>query len=503
MITTGIVYLIGAGPGDPELITLKGLKFIKKCDVIIYDRLISFELLNYTKDNCEKIYVGKKSGEHSMKQEEINKLIIEKANENKIVVRLKGGDSFVFGRGGEEIEAIKAADIYFEVIPGITSCITAPECFGIPVTHRGISQSFHVMTGHTAFSKENLPEDFKKIASLSGTLIFLMGIENISKIVKGLLISGKDESTKCAVISNATTSKQKIVKSELKNLIEIVKNKNITSPAVIVIGDVCKLEMMSNVEKELKGIKIGINGTKHITEKLYEAFIEKGAEVETICKLNIIPSDNNEIFSSKLKNLSKYTWIAFTSANAVKLFFKKLSELKIDFRNLYSIKFAVIGEGTAEILSDFGFYADYIPKEFSAEALANGISTILDENDFMLLPRALKSSKVFNEILEQKNKHFDDIVIYDVIGVLDNERMISQITGIDYLIFASSSGVEEFFKHIKEKHRNSLNNIKIVSIGDITEKTLKKYGCNNLIIADKYSVDGIVDSICKDNIKNK
>ena len=238
----GTVYLIGAGPGDPELITVKGLKRLQTCEVVIYDRLASFQLLDEVKEDCVKIYVGKEAGQHSKTQEEINQIMVTYAKKYEHVVRLKGGDSFVFGRGGEEIEALKKHNIAYEVVPGITSAIAVPEMAGIPVTHRGMSQSFHVITGHTSSLDHTLTDNYEVLAKLEGTLVFLMGLGNLAKIADQLIQHGKAVTTPVAVISNGTMIHQTTIRATLGTILDLVHEKEISSPAIIVIGQTAGLE---------------------------------------------------------------------------------------------------------------------------------------------------------------------------------------------------------------------------------------------------------------------
>ncbi len=496
MDKSGVVYLVGAGPGDPELLTLKGEARLRECDAVIYDRLASHCLLDLAPGKCEKIYVGKKAGTESFSQEDINQIIIKKALEGKKVVRLKGGDPFVFGRGGEEVSALQKADIPYEVIPGITSAIAALSYAGIPVTHRGISRSFHVITGHTMDSENPLGDNFEILAKLEGTLIFLMGMGNLVRIVKGLCQYGKDTGTPAAVISNGTTGKQKMVKGTLLDIEEKVIENNIKAPAVIVIGEVAKLDMKATIKGRLTGKRIGVTGTKKLTDRLTVRLREHGAQVENLSFLYVRKADDDSVLKRAVANLKDYTWITFTSVNGVDIFFKYLKENHIDYRNLAGISFAVVGKGTLDALSRHGFTADYMPDTYTTAALANGLALLLKGKDKVLIPRALKGSGDLTDILSRHFISFTDVKLYSI--EIDKEkysRVVSDLSDYDYITFASASGVEGFFENWGKDLKLSLNNTKLVCIGDITAKRLEDYGITDYITAKEHSASGMVESI--------
>jgi uroporphyrinogen III methyltransferase/synthase len=499
----GMVYLVGAGPGDPELLTIKGEARLKECEVVIYDRLAADSLLDLVPADSEKLYVGKEVGRHSFNQEEINELIVKKALEGKQVVRLKGGDPFVFGRGGEEVMALQQEEIPFEVIPGITSAIAAATYAGIPVTHRGVSQSFHVITGHTRDSKNQLTDNYEVLAKLEGTLIFLMGLGNLSLIVSELLKYGKDGNTPAAVISEGTTGRQKTVKGTLADIAFKVSQNNIKSPAIIIIGGVVELNMKEEKSGRLTGKRIGVTGTKNLTDKLTGQLRQFGAEVHNLGFLQVKEYTDNQELAQAAGNLKSYTWIVFTSTNGVDLFFEYLKKQQIDYRQLALIKFAVVGSGTKDALLKQGFAADYMPETYTTAALAKGLVNILKEEDRVLIPRALNGSKDLAGILEKHHIPYTDIKLYTI--VIEEEkksRVIKELSGYDYITFASSSGVEGFFDNAAENLSASLKHTVIVSIGEVTAKCLEGYGITGFISAKEFSVKGIVESILYDTEKS-
>lgn len=499
MEKAGKVYLVGAGPGDPDLLTLKGLKLIQSCDVLIYDRLVSDRLLDYVKEGCELVYVGKTVGSHRFHQEEINQIIIEKALKYPFVVRLKGGDPFVFGRGGEEILALKDQGIPYEVVPGVTSAIAAAAYAGIPVTHRGSSQSFTVVTGHTAEEDCELSEDLKALARSKGTLIILMGIGHMDKIRDALLEGGKAPETPAAVVSNGTTPYQKEVRGTLKDICEKVKEEGITAPAIIIIGDVAELTMKSTISYPLSGVKIGITGTQKIREKLINQFEELGAQVTSVSSLEVVEVEDQSAFDKTLLSLQVYQWIVFTSTNAVEIFFRSLERCTIDHRKLSHLRFAVIGDGTREALLQYGYQADLMPHRYTTSELAYELCKQVNTGEKLLIPRARQGSEELIEILSNHQIQFEEYKIYDVRSRgIHQDLLDGKLMHFNYLTFASSSGVHGFFQELPIEPRSISKQTKVVCIGEATEKALKEYGFTDILIAEEASVIGIVECIRKD-----
>lgn len=501
MKDTGIVYLVGAGPGDPGLITEKGVSRLKSCDAVVYDSLVSDRLLCMVPDSCEKYYVGKRAGCHSMKQEDINRLLVELAGEGLRVVRLKGGDPFVFGRGGEEILALLEAKIPYEVVSGVTSAIAALAGAGIPVTHRALSRSFHIMTGHTLSqeAEKDLPPDFDAFARLSGTLIFLMGLGNLPVIVKGLLKQGKAKETPAAVIQSGTLPDQRTVRGTLEDIQQKVLEAGIKSPAIIAVGQVAALDFASTAKQPLEGCRIGVTGTRSFTGKLCKEFEALGGETKCLLNLCVKSCRADKNMKEAYGKLSSYTWIVFTSANAVREFFTGLLEWGRDFRAVGHVKFAVIGDGTAKELLHYGFCADYKPENYHVRDLAYGLKGIITKEDKLLIPRALEGSRELNEILDGACVEYDDVVLYQVVcEKKETAERKESMKSLHYLTFASASGVRAFFQEADETRKKSLKELQVVCIGDITAKALKQYGREADIIARVYSIPGMTHAICKD-----
>ncbi len=492
----GIVYLVGAGPGDPELITQKGMRLLRACEVVVYDRLTSPRLLEEVPETCERINVGKIVGDYSITQGEINQILVAKALEGKRVVRLKGGDPFVFGRGGEEILALNTDDIPFEVVPGVTSSIAVPAYAGIPVTHRGVSQSLHIITGYTITTESGITDQFDVFAKLEGTLVFLMGMAHLPKIVEGLIQHGKDPLTPVAIISNGTTLMQQSIRGPLQEICEIANKSEMKPPAIIVMGEVTRLDLKYIGKEQLVSTKVGIVATNALTHKMKGLLQEYGAHVVDLCASKLKVYDENNRFIEALKNIKDYKWIAFTSTHAVEIFFDKVKEYHIDYRSLNHIQFAVIGAGTKEALRKQGFIADYMPTTYTAKTLGKGLTEVMSRTDKLLIPRAEKGSQELILSLEEAHMTFDDIKIYDI--VMDKERLREQLSGIehlDYIVFASSSGVEHFIEGHGTKARLLLKKAKIVCLGEPTANTLRQYGYTKLLIANPYTAEGVVETI--------
>lgn len=499
---TGFVTLVGAGPGDPELITVKGMEALKACDAVVYDSLASEELLNEVRPECEKIYVGKRAGHHFMKQEEINQVLVEQAKKGRNVVRLKGGDPFVFGRGGEEILELQKEGIAYEVVSGVTSAIAALASAGIPITHRGMSRSFHVMTGHT---KENgVPEDLKEFGKLSGTLVFLMGLSHLEEICQSLVNQGRPLSTPAAVIQNGTLPEQKTVRGTLKDIGEKCRREGIGSPAIIVVGDVTELHMESTYKRPLSGIKVGITGTPSFTGRLETVLKDYGAQVEKIAVMDVVSLADTTPVQNCLRQLSSYTWIAFTSANGVRIFLKALLDSGRDYRSLGHVKLAAVGKGTDRELRVHGLRADYIPQQYCTESLAHGLAGQLKPEDKILIPRAVRGSEDLTRILSQAGISYEDVPLYDVKSLgLEGRDLAETIKGLDYLTFASGSGVESFLENLAEEDRNVLKETTLTAIGDVTAKVLEQAGFPADRIAGEFSISGLAECILEDAVRTR
>lgn len=493
----GKVYLVGAGPGDYKLITLKGMDCIKIADVIVYDRLVNRTLLKNARKDCEFIYVGKKSSNHTKTQDEINDIIAHKAKEGKIVTRLKGGDPYVFGRGGEEGEYLREREIDFEVVPGITSAIGGLCYAGIPITHRDYASSFHVITGHLKDEDKEL--DWESLAKLNGTLVFLMGIANLNKIATSLIENGKDKTTPTALINWATTQNQKVVEGTLENIHEIALKEKIESPTLIVVGEVVKLRKHLNFfeSKPLFGKSVVVTRSRAQSSKLVDKIMNLGGNPIKFPTIKIEEIKPNEALDREIERLSQYSYIIFTSENGVKIFFDRLFELNYDSRKLGNIKIIAIGPATSKALRERGIAADIIPKRFVGEAVVEELQEILSKEDRILIPRASEARPYLVKKLSEICGVVECKTYRTVKGEGNKEEILELLNEdkINYVTFTSSSTVKNFVEIIGKENLDKLKNTKIISIGPITSNTIKDFGLNVYKEAEEYTIDGIIKAL--------
>ena len=523
----GSVALVGAGCGRADLITLRGLRLLKRCQAVVYDDLIDDALLHAAPESALRIYMGKRSGSHAASQSEIEQKLIELAQAGLQVVRLKGGDPYLFGRGGEEMLSLKAAGIPCMEVPGIPSAIGIPAEAGIPVTHRGISRSLHIVTAHTADTPDGLPEDFDTLAKLSGTLVFLMGLKQLPLIAARLMAAGKDRNTPGAVISGGNAPHSAFVRAPLAGLAEAAENAGVTAPAVILVGDVAGLDLSVHMERlsqdglydphatsegsgghmehtyyettgdlstasgKLEGLCIGITGTEAVAAKQLKALQTLGARGLWILRSDIkaLPPE------PALRALEKDPqWIVFTSANGVDTFFRQAAQKETDRLSLSKHKFAVIGQATGEALARRGFRASLCPKRFTSEALAAELTAAAKPDEQILLLRSAIASSTLPDLLRKAGLMVEDVPIYDITC----ESFAQPLPNMDYLTFSSSSGVALFL----ERYGRIPEGIRIVCIGDVTAKTLSQYTDRTFLTAADISATSIVETILRDRFLN-
>ena len=411
---SGKVYLVGAGPGDYKLLTLKALDCIKEAEVIVYDRLANPQYLELARPDAELIYVGKASSNHTMTQDEINEVLAVKAKEGKVVTRLKGGDPYVFGRGGEEGEYLLERNIAFEVVPGITSAIGGLCYAGIPITHRDYTPSFHVVTGHLK-DETNDTINWNALAAMNGTIVFLMGLSNLHKICTNLMTEGMNPNTPAAVINWATRPNQKVATGTLVTLEEEVKKAGLTSPSLIVVGEVVRLrEKLSFFEnRPLFGQNIMVTRSRTQSSDLKAKLIELGANVFEVPTIEIQPRQGEEI-DAKLQTLKDYSYIVFGSQNAVSLFFERLYALGKDARSLGEAKVVAVGSATAKCLATYGIRSDFMPERFTQESIAELLEDKLTKEDKVLIAQGNLARDVLytkiNEICE-----VETLLLYDTV----------------------------------------------------------------------------------------
>lgn len=491
-----MVYLIGAGAGDAGLLTVKAKEILETAEVVIYDKLANEKILNYAPPDSEKIYVGKAAGYHSLKQREINKLLVEGGAEKKIVVRLKGGDPFVYGRGGEEAIFLRENGIDFEIIPGVTSAIAVPAYAGIPVTHRGVATSFAVVTGHEDPTKPESTIKWEKISTGADTLIFLMGMANLPQITAKLIEHGRDKKTPAAVIHQGTRAAQKVLITTLENAAADVEKNNFKPPAIFVVGEVVnlreKIQWFDN--KILFGKRILVTRTREQASKLTKKLEQLGADVIEFPTIKISPpSDNFQSLDAAIKNLSAFDWIIFTSANGVEKFFERLKTFKLDARIFANSKVAVIGSATAEKLSNFGIIADLIPAEFRAESLIDALKDKVEGKN-ILIARAEVAREILPRELEKFGAKVTVVAAYKTEPARDSTQVELKLSAgeIDLITFTSSSTVKNFVAAVG---KDFLSKTKTAAIGPITAETLQKFGVDADIVAEEFTIAGLVEAI--------
>lgn len=494
----GMVYLVGAGPGDEDLLTRKGLNVLREADVVVYDSLASSSLLNEVREDAELIYAGKRSSHHHLKQYETNQLLIDLALQGKNVVRLKGGDPYIFGRGGEEGEELREAGVDFVVVPGVSSSYSVPAYCGIPVTHREYASSFHVITGHEGNHKNGATVlDYGTLAKEEGTLIFLMGLKNLPNIVEDLIKNGKNPDTPVGVLQEGTTARQKMAVGTLKTIVDVVKKEGIQTPAITVVGEVVNLHKVLQWYggKPLSGQRVLVTGSKSMVKRLSPILKEEGAEAVSFSLVWTQPLAVPEL-KKAMDELDSYTWIVLTSANGVHCFFDKLKELRKDIRDFKDIHFAVIGDGTRQALECYGIYSDFVPTAYSSQSMAKTLIPLMKENDRVLLLRAEEANAVLPEALEKAGVEYTCLALYHtVVDQRKADELSRLIQDVDYITFASSSAVRAFVSMVDDLEKVKG---KYISIGPVTTKTAEEYGLSIAKTAVCYTARGIVEAIEKD-----
>ena len=495
----GKVYLVGAGPGDPGLITIKGLECLKKADVIIYDRLLDDRLLDSAASAAERIYVGKAAGEHAKPQAEINQLLVTKAKEGKAVVRLKGGDPFVLGRGGEEAEFLAHNSIPFEAVPGVTSAVAVPAYAGIPVTQRGIASSFAVITGHEDPSKDDSSIKWEKLATGVDTLIFLMGMKNLPGIVSKLIEFGRPPDTPVAVIKEGTKPEQKTVVGSLMDIVAKVKDNHLSPPAIVIVGEVVKLRdtLRWFDNRPLSGKRILVTRARHQAIALNLLLTERGAEPIELPAIDIQPIADSTELDEAISNLNNYHWIIFTSVNGVFSFWQRMNKLKLDTRALCGRQIGVIGPATAEALGAKGITPDYIPEIYTTEGILAGLEHRDITGQRFLLPRADIADKELVQGIRKLGAEVHEVTAYYTLPARESIAKAKQmlVSGeIDVITFTSSSTVTNLVDAFQGEPL-PINRVTIACIGPKTAEAVSSAGLKVDILAGEQTISGLVEAI--------
>lgn len=495
------VYLIGAGPGDPDLITLKGLRCLQSAECVIYDSLVNTTLLQHAPLGAELVYVGKRGGGHSISQEDINSLLVEKANSGKIVARLKGGDPCIFGRGGEEAEALAKAGIPFEIVPGITSGYAAPAYAGIPVTHRDFSASVAFITGHEDPSKTESLIAWEKIATGVGTLVFFMGVANLPEIVSNLIRHGRRAETPVALIQWGTYPYQEVATGTLATIVEQVKSSGLSAPAITIVGEVVRLrESLRWFEtRPLFGRRILITRPKHQAEELRSRLAALGADVIAFPTIELREPHSWEALDEAIQRVERYQWLIFTSANGVQRFFSRYRFLKRDLRDLKGIRIAAIGSATEKAVVEIGLHVEVLPDEFKAEGLLQSLKGRVLKGTRILIPRAKVARDLLPVELGKQGAKVDVVETYETVVPEAGGERLRQILAerpLDMVVFTSSSTVSNLAEMTKpESLTQLLANTIVAAIGPVTARTAEGHGLRVRVQPRQYSIASLIDAI--------
>lgn len=498
---SGKAYLVGAGPGDVGLVTVRGADVLRRADVVVYDRLANPRLLElYARPGAEMVYVGKSPSRHTLKQVEINDLLLQKVLEGKTVVRLHGGDPFVFGRGGEEAAVLAAAGVPFEVVPGITSAIAAPAYAGIPVTHREHNTSFAVVTGHEDPAKAESSIRWDRLATGVGTLIFLMGVENLELIVQRLMQHGRPSSTPVALIRWGTWPQQETLVGTLSDIVSRAAAVGFQPPAVIVVGTVVGLRDALRWwdNRPLFGKRVLVTRSREQASALSVLLREQGAEPVEVPALEIAPPESFGGLDQAIGRLADYHWVVFTSANGVRVFLERLRQLGLDVRALGDARLAAIGPATAEALRELALRVDYVPSEYVAEAVARGLISLGVAGKRVLLPRADLARDVLRVELERAGATVDAVESYRTVpaaGNLSRLKRRLEEGEIDVASFASSSTVRYLVAGLGDGGAALLARPLVACIGPITAQTAVELGIRVDVVAGEHTMPGLVAAI--------
>ena len=502
MKSKGMVYLVGAGPGDPGLLTLRGAELLKRADVLVYDALVSPELVRLAPKTAEVIYAGKRSRDHAIPQNQLNALLVQKAQEGKTVVRLKGGDPYIFGRGGEEAEQLVQASVPFEVVPGISSITAAANYAGIPLTHREHCSSFTVVTGHEDPNKPDSGVDWAWLAKEPGTKVILMGVERIRHIAAELMQHGMAAETKVGMVRWGTTGQQESIDGTLTTIADLVEKKNFTAPAITIIGEVVSLRSKLNwfEHRPLFAQRIVVTRTRDQASQLGHDLVELGADVLEIPTIRIEPPQNRSDLMDSLLGLGEFDWIVFTSPNGVASFFEYFFKGFEDIRALGNLRIAAVGPATAAKLKELHLRVDAMPEEYLASKVASAISAFESiENLRILLMRAEVANPELPKQLEEQGAIVDDVACYRTVPETEDvngaaARFLE--SGADWITFTSSSTVENFHARFDlHKVKEQFPNLKFASIGPETSKALRAQGFEPAVEAKEHNIPGLIEAL--------
>jgi len=492
----GKVWLVGAGPSDPGLLTIKGKNVLEQAEVVVYDQLVGQGILQMIPKSAKKINVGKYSGNHTVVQERTNEILLEEALEGKRVVRLKGGDPFLFGRGGEELELLCEHGVPYEIVPGITSAISVPAYAGIPVTHRDFTSSLHIITGHR---KKGCQEsiDYKSLAALGETtLVFLMGVAALPDICRGLIEAGMDQTTPAAILERGTTAKQRNVIATIAALPEEAIKQNIGTPGIIIVGKVCSLsQTFAWAEKRLlSGARVVVTRPKDKVSSLATKLYDLGAEVVMLSGTSTKPILDNTQLIEVLNTIKDYKWILFGSEVAVDIFFDSLWQQQIDIRTLWNCNFGAVGPSTRRAIEKRGIRVTYMPEKYYGMELGKGIAAMAQPEDKVLVLMPNETDSELANYLSTTNVHRKAVPVYDIIYE-ENEQVC--IGETDIVTFTSASTVRSFVKTMKDM---DFHKVQAVCIGDLTAREAALYGMK-ISVAKEATIDSLIERVIEINMR--
>lgn len=500
----GKVYLVGAGPGDPKLLTLRGKECLERADVVLFDYLANPAILTHVPDHAERLYVGRRGKGKYPAQDEINRLLIERAQEGKTVVRLKGGDPFVFGRGGEEAEVLAAAGIEFEVVPGVTAAVAAPAYAGIPVTHRTLASTVTFVTGHEVPDKPSTGVEWPRLATSHGTLVFLMGMKNLPSIVANLTAEGRSSATPAAIIRWGTRAAQQTVVGTLADIVEKAEAAKMEPPTVIVVGDVVRLRQQLNwfERRPLFGKRVLMTRAKEQAAELADLLDAYGAEPVEAPTIRIVPPEDWTAVDRAIDSVGSYQWVIFTSVNGVDRFMTRLRAKGLDARCLAGRQVCCIGPRTAQELEKFGVRADVVPTDYQAEGVLAAVGGQDLKQARILIPRAEVARELLPDELRARHAHVDVVTVYRTITPSgDREEWCRQLSDrqIHVVTFTSSSTVRNFVTMLGgvERVRPLLQSVLVACIGPITARTAEEFGLTVSIVPGENTIPALVDAIVR------
>jgi uroporphyrinogen III methyltransferase / synthase len=493
----GIVYLVGAGPGDPGLMTVRGAELVASADVILYDRLIPATALRGAREDAQLVYVGKRPGEPESPQPDIDQLMVEHARAGRGVVRLKGGDPFVFGRGGEEAEALSDAGVPFEVVPGVTAGVAAPAYAGIPVTHRDEASAVAFVTGHEDPSKEGSAIDWDALARFPGTLVLYMGVRRLGDIVTRLVAAGRDADEPAAVVERGTTPAQRTVTSPLAELPEAVAETGIGAPAIVLTGAVAaRRETIAWLERRpLYGLRVVVTRARAQASGMAAALSALGAEVVELPAIRIVPRIDSAEVRDAVGAIHSYALICLTSPNGVRLLFEALVGAGLDARALANATVAAIGPGTATALAERGIRADIVPERSIAEALAESLEAVDVAERPVLVARATEARDVLPDALRDRGGKVDVVALYETVAEEPDPASVEAARSADYVTFTSSSTVRNFVGAVGD---GFLLRARIASIGPVTSEAARAAGLEVAVEAKRHDPEALVEALLHD-----